>query len=48
MLARQTLDDVLEELSQRTRGPGATRLLSVDIVHGGVHPHAERETVVYP
>lgn len=60
--------DVLEQFSKRARCTGTTRLLSVDIIHGGVpvycvsaiheeylllqsgslHPHSERETVVYP
>jgi hypothetical protein len=31
---------VLEELSQRTRCPGAARLLSVDVVHGRVPARA--------
>lgn len=39
---------VLEQLAERTRGAGATCLFAVDVVHGGVHPHAECEAVVYP
>ena len=39
---------ILKELSKRTRSPGTARLLSVDVVHGGVHPHAKGEAVVYP
>jgi hypothetical protein len=39
---------VLEELAQWARCSRAARLLAVDVVHGGVHPHAEREAVVYP
>jgi hypothetical protein len=47
-LVHHALVNVLEELSQRTRGSGAARLLAVDVVHSGIHPHTERETVVYP
>lgn len=39
---------LLEELAERAGGTGTARLLAVDIVHGGVHPHAEGEAVVYP
>ena len=39
---------ILEKLSQRARGTGAARLLAVDVVHSGVHPHTEREAVVDP
>jgi len=65
VLAHWACNHVLEQLSQWTRCSGAARLLSVDVVHGGVpaesvsamsrmrsaellHPHAEREAVVYP
>lgn len=39
---------VLKKLSQRARSTGTARLLAVDIVQCRVHPHTERETVVYP
>lgn len=42
------LGHILEELAEGAGGAGAARLLAVDIVHGGVHPHAERKAVVYP
>lgn len=46
--AQWGIGHILEELAQRTRCASAAGLLSVDVVHGRVHPHAKGEAVVYP
>lgn len=46
--AVQRINPMVKKFSQRARGAGSARLLSVDVVHGGVHPHAKGEAVVYP
>ena len=47
-LAPWASSHVLKQLSKRARSSRTARLLAVDIVHSRVHPHTERETVVYP
>ena len=46
--AVQTVDSVVEELTQPTRCAGSPGLLAVDVVHRLVHEEPEGEAVVQP
>ena len=46
--AVEGVDAVVEELAESGGGACATRLLSINVIHGGIQPEPDREGVIEP